>query len=152
MAWPFDSEEQLDEWVDRFITNNSEAPPADIVDLEAHFNEKHAAANENADVQTLLSDPEIFGIHNGHEEAVWRFILKVVARRPSAWAIEVLAAGLLEDIIAIRGHAFIDRIELEARRDPFFREALHGVWRNSSASDVWERLERARGTARPPNS
>lgn len=130
MAWPFDSEEQLDEWADAFVAAHLEQQD------DGRVSEASALANE----------PSLLATHMGHAEALWTFILKVVARRPSEWALEVLAAGPLEDLIADKGHYFIDRIELEARRDPVFRRTLHGVWRNASSQEVWDRVVRARGS------
>lgn len=76
---------------------------------------------------------------------MWQFILKVVAKRPSEWTLCMLAAGPIEDLIGECGDAFIDRIEVEARRDPVFRRALHGVWKSTSSQDVWNRIVQARG-------
>lgn len=153
MAWPFDSEEQLDEWVERFIEDHKEKPPDDPDEIEAYVQAKFKAKAEEAegagagDIQALFSDPDIFAIHRGHEEAVWRFILKVIARRPPEWTLGYLAAGLLEDLIALRGDAFIDRIEAEACRNALFRETLLGVWQSRTPPELWARVERARGTA-----
>ena len=147
MAWPFDSEGQLDEWVDRFIEEHSKPLPDDPAELEAYFNAKAQAEPASDDIEALLSNPDIFAIHRGHEEAVWRFILKVVARRAPKQVLGYLAAGLLEDLIALRGEAFIDRIEVEARLNPLFRQTLHGVWQNRTPPDLWTRVERARGLA-----
>lgn len=145
MAWPFDSEEQLDEWVEAFIEEHKEEPPDDPDALEAFLHAKAAAKSQGADIETQMSDPDIFAIHQGHEEDVWRFILKVIARRPPKHVLGYLAAGLLEDLIAFRGSQFIDRIEAEAEKDPLFRNTLHGVWRSASSEEIWERVVRARG-------
>lgn len=145
MAWPFDSEAQLDEWVDQFIGEHSKPLPDDPEKLEAYFSAKAQATSGNEDIETILSNPDIFAIHRGHEEAVWRFVLKVVARRAPEQVLGYLAAGLLEDLIALRGAAFIDRIETEAWLNPLFRQTLHGVWQNRTPSDLWARVERARG-------
>lgn len=152
MAWPFDSEEQLDEWADQFIEEHGKPLPDDPAELEAHFNAKAQAGPVNDDIEALLSNPDIFAIHRGHEEAVWRFILKVVARRAPEQVLGYLAAGLLEDLIALRGEAFINRIETEARSSPLFRRTLHGVWQNRTPPDLWARVELARGAAPQPNS
>jgi hypothetical protein len=156
MTWPFDSEEQLDEWVEQFIEDHKDEPPDDPDERAVFFEARLQAraeryAKDNAgNIQALFSDPDIFAIHRGHEEAVWRFILKVIARRPPELVLGYLAAGLLEDLIAERGAAFIDRIEVEARRNPLFRETLLRVWQNSTPPDLWARVERARGTLPAP--
>ncbi|GAA4781087.1 DUF6869 domain-containing protein [Lysobacter hankyongensis] len=149
MAWPFDNESQLDEWVERFIERHKERPPEDPEDIDACLQAQSNAETEapSADeIEALLSDPDLFAIHHGHEEAVWRFILKVIARHPPEWTLEMLAVGPLEDLIALRGVAFIDRIESEARENHLFREILLDVWQNRTPPDIWVRVERARGT------
>lgn len=158
MAWPFDSEEQLDEWVEQFIEDHKDKPPDDPDELAAFFEARSQAKAERyakdnpSDIQALLSDPDIFALHRGHEEAVWRFILKVIARRPPEWTLGYLAAGLIEDLIALHGAAFIDRIEAEAGRNPLFHETLLAVWQNSTPPDLWARVERVRGTAPPDHA
>ena len=58
-----------------------------------------------------------------------------------------LAAGPLEDLLVRHGITVIDRVEAAASRDSDFRELLVGVWRNGMAPAVWERVQRAAGTA-----
>ncbi|MBV6836809.1 hypothetical protein KWH01_05840 [Xanthomonas campestris pv. merremiae] len=79
----------------------------------------------------------------GSEES-WATILAILAKNPPDSVIGVLAAGPLEDLIQDSGLHYIDRIELEARRNPAFRQLLGGVWR-SGTPEVWARVEAARG-------
>ncbi|MBX3711901.1 MAG: hypothetical protein KF800_08090 [Lysobacter sp.] len=136
MAWPFDSEAQLDEWVEAYIAAHREQPTTD---------------QQRADA-ALASEPaySAFGVGNPQAEAIWRFILKVVAKQPSDWTLGMLAAGPIEDLIGECGDDFIDRIEAAARRDPIFRRTLHGVWRTTSSEDVWARVMAARGLEEEP--
>ncbi len=147
MTWPFDSDEQLDEWVDQFIEEHSKPLPDDPEEIEAYFSAKTETESQNEDIEALLSNPDIFALHRGHEEAVWRFILKVIGRDAPKQVLDYLAAGLLEDLIALHGEPFIDRIETEARLSPLFRQTLHGVWQNRTPPDLWARVELARGPA-----
>lgn len=136
MAWPFDREEQLDEWVETY--------------LSAH--ESQATTETQLEAAGLASEPaySLFLDGNQHAEAIWCFILKVVARRPPDWTLGTLAAGPLEDLIAVCGLDFIERIEIEARRDPIFRKTLHGVWQSTTSEALWARVERIRGAYSPP--
>lgn len=131
MAWPFDSEEQLDEWVDVYIAAHHERPMTE----------------QQREDATLASEPaySAFGVGNPQAEAIWRFILKVVAKQPSDWTLGMLAAGPIEDLIGECGDDFIHRIEAEAQCDPVFRRTLHGVWRTTSTQLVWDRVVMARG-------
>lgn len=73
----------------------------------------------------------------------WLAILAILSRNPPEPVIGVLAAGALEDLIDDYGPQFIDRIELEARRNPAFRHLLGGVWESSTPA-IWARIETAR--------
>ena len=81
----------------------------------------------------------------GHAEDAWIAILEIVARKPPAQVISMLAAGPLEDLINKWGASFIERIELKARQEPDFRHVLGGVWQCRSP-EVWARISRLRGT------
>ncbi|RNF86408.1 DUF6869 domain-containing protein [Montanilutibacter psychrotolerans] len=77
-------------------------------------------------------------------EDCWTAIRAVLSRNPADSILGMLAAGPLEDLVQHAGPQFIDRIELEARRNPAFRHLLGGVW-ESSTPDVWARISAARG-------
>jgi hypothetical protein len=77
-------------------------------------------------------------------EELWQGILEVLSRNPSETVLGMLAAGPLEDLIHYHGPAYVEAIELEARRNPSFRHLLGGVW-ESSTPEVWHRIESARG-------
>ncbi|WP_407067648.1 DUF6869 domain-containing protein [Marilutibacter alkalisoli] len=79
-------------------------------------------------------------------EDCWAAILEILSRNPPESVIGALAAGPLEDLIDASGPEFIERIELQARRDPAFRHMLGGVWASSTPS-IWSRVEAARGVA-----
>ena len=130
MTWPFDSEAQLDEWVEAYIVAHRERPTTD---------------QQRADA-ALASEPaySAFGVGNPQAETIWRFILKVIAKRPSEWTLGMLAVGPIEDLIGECGDEFIDRIEAAAQRDPIFRRTLHGIRGTTSSEDVWARVVAAR--------
>jgi hypothetical protein len=78
-------------------------------------------------------------------EAVWQAVLRIIQRELSARQISLLAAGPVEDLLALHGAQFIDRIEAEARRSPSFAHVLGGVRRRDIPQEIWERVEAARG-------
>ena len=53
------------------------------------------------------------------------FILEVLKRNPPDEAVGQLGASVLEDLLAKRGEAVIDRVETDARRNPKFRRLLN---------------------------
>ncbi len=79
-------------------------------------------------------------------EAVWEAVLRLMQRELSEQQITLLAAGPVEDLLAHHGARFIDRIEAEAQRSPAFAQLLGGVWQNTIPSDIWQRVEAARGS------
>ena len=104
-------------------------------------------------------DPELFGVEhplwwavekaiyatgNTSGDELFEFILAVLEKDPPDTVIAVLAAGPLEELISCSGRDYIDRIELEAARNPKFRHLLGGVWKASTVDSVWNRIEAVR--------
>jgi uncharacterized protein DUF6869 len=80
-------------------------------------------------------------------ERAWLVIQLIFAACRDDLERACLAAGPLEDLLAKHGPSFIDRVEQAAANDNDFRELLVGVWRNGIDHPIWERLQRAAGTA-----
>jgi len=78
-------------------------------------------------------------------EAVWQAVLRLMQHELSEEQIALLAAGPVEDLLALYGAQFIDRMEAEARRSPAFAHVLGGVWRRGMPEALWQRVELARG-------
>ncbi len=74
-------------------------------------------------------------------ETLWLLILAIHRKDQSVAIQQVLSAGPMEDLLAEHGDVFIDRVEVEARRDPSFAKVLGGVWQNSMSDEVWKRLQ-----------
>jgi hypothetical protein len=74
-------------------------------------------------------------------EILWAMILAIHTRDQSVHIREVLSAGPLENLLALHGEQFIDRVESEARRDPSFAKLLGGVWKNRMSDAVWQRVQ-----------
>ena len=79
-------------------------------------------------------------------EFVWDVIMQLIQRDLSEEQLALLAAGPLEDLLALHGTHFIDRIEQQAQSSPKFAHLLGGVWRRGMPSEIWDRVERARGS------
>lgn len=78
-------------------------------------------------------------------EAVWQAVLRIMQHELSVDQVSLLAAGPVEDLLALYGGQFIDRIEAEAQRSPAFAHVLGGVWRRDIPLEIWQRVEAARG-------
>jgi hypothetical protein len=50
---------------------------------------------------------------------------------------------MLEDLLAIHGDKFIDRIEAEAQVDPSSAKLLVGVWKRQMSDEFWGRVQAA---------
>lgn len=98
--------------------------------------EKHFWAYEGLD-EMIHDDPE----------AAWRIILAICERDKSDHIVGAVSAGPLEDLLALHGPKFIDRVEARAASDPSFRDLLGGVWRNAMTKDIWKRVRKSRSRA-----
>ncbi len=79
-------------------------------------------------------------------EVAWPAILQILERELTEDQTAVLAAGPLEDLLAVHGPQFIERVEREAERSPRLNHLLGGVWQNQIRQEIWERIQRARRT------
>jgi hypothetical protein len=74
-------------------------------------------------------------------EELWLLILEIHHRDQTIAIQEVLSAGPVEDLLAMHGDTFIERVEAEARRDPLFAKLLGGVWKSNMSDAIWDRLQ-----------
>lgn len=77
---------------------------------------------------------EIFAAWEAVNDAViedpdsgWELVLQLVEAAPDNAILANVAAGPLEDLIRLWSSRLIDRLEVQARRDPKFRRCLTGV-------------------------
>jgi hypothetical protein len=84
---------------------------------------------------------DLYDLEYGDPETLWLLILEVHRRDKSVAIQQVLSAGPIEDLLAKHGENFIERIEIEARRDPLFANLLGGVWKNCMSDQTWIRLQ-----------
>jgi hypothetical protein len=78
-------------------------------------------------------------------ERAWPILLRLIELAPSDTAVDVIAAGPLENLLCLHGEAFIERVEKQAKADSRFRFALGGVWRNVIPEPIWRRVNRITG-------
>lgn len=76
-------------------------------------------------------------------EQAWAAILAALQDSRMDPHLGALAAGPLEDLLALHGPQFIARVEDAARSDPKFAHLLGGVWRFTMSDDVWARVQLA---------
>src|SRR4029453_10263287 len=88
---------------------------------------------------------ELYDLVREQPSVAWELILSILERDHGDQVLMNLSAGPLEDLLVEHGESFIDRVEQEAQRDPWFRNLLGGVWKNAIDDRVWARVEAARG-------
>lgn len=71
-------------------------------------------------------------------------ILEILDHTPSNETKEVLAAGPLEQVLAVNGSKIIERVERLANANPAFANLLGGVWQNDMSDDIWQRVKNVR--------
>src|SRR5437764_970075 len=69
---------------------------------------------------------DLYELEYEDPETLWQLILTIHSKDQSSQIQEVLAAGLVEDLLAKHGDTFIDRVELQAQQDPQFAK-LQGL-------------------------
>lgn len=73
----------------------------------------------------------------------FNLVLQILAKTQNDFVLSNLAAGPLEDLLARHGSVVIERVEHHAKVNDRFRDLLAGVWRNTIAEDIWQRVESA---------
>jgi hypothetical protein len=107
---------------------------------EAWIRNRHAAKGSPEREATEWAI-ETYDLLYDDPETLWLLILAIHARDHSPPVQELLSAGEVEDLLAMHGGIFIERIEAEARRDQAFAKLLGGVWKNAMADEIWERVQ-----------
>jgi hypothetical protein len=77
---------------------------------------------------------------NDQPEVAWQAILSAMEQPRMKPYLGIIAAGPLEDLLALHGTAFIERVEREAVSNPRFAWLLGGIWQSKIAEEVWSRV------------
>jgi hypothetical protein len=86
----------------------------------------HAAGSRGSDPR-FSAWAEVDDLVRRDPEAGWALILELIAAAPDDRILANVAAGPLEDLLSRVAERFIDRVEVEARRDLKFRRCLTGL-------------------------
>src|SRR6266702_8703892 len=84
--------------------------------LEYH---RRGASLTQRETVAWVTDAE-YDLRYEQPEELWKLILEIHKRDHSNTIQEVLSAGLVEDLLAMHGEQFIERVEEEAKTDPLF--------------------------------
>ena len=89
-------------------------------------------------------DSSLLEVCTDQPECAWVAVLEILQRNLSSDEEALLAAGPLENLLALHGGVFIDRVERAAASDPRFNYLLGGVWRSGIPEEIWNRIQAAR--------
>ena len=92
---------------------------------------KEFTKDENASTHAWAWDAE-FDLKYDNPELLWELIQEINRIDQSSSVAEVLAAGPLEDLLAMHGEKFIELVEEKAKKDQSFAFLLGGVWQNDN--------------------
>jgi hypothetical protein len=96
------------------------------------------AANPSGD---FTGHSEFIWIIENEPEKGWSAILAALADPKQESYLGIMAAGPLEDLLSFHGEKFIERIELEAKKNPKFAWMLGGVWKHTMTDEIWARVQ-----------
>ena len=74
----------------------------------------------------------------------WVIMLKILEITDDPKVLQVLSAGLLEDLLSIHPEKIIDYVESEAEKNPKFKDLLKGVWKSDIPDNIWNRVQKSR--------
>jgi len=94
--------------------------------------------------QRTDGDATMYDVVHDEPEIAWPAILQILEHELTEDQTAVLAAGALEDLLAVHGAQFIERVEQEALRNPRLNHLLGGVWQNELPREIWDRVQKAR--------
>ena len=77
-----------------------------------------------------------------HPARAWEAIMKVTEDPRAKTFLGLLAAGPLEDLLALHGDEYIDQVEAAAYENPTFARMLLGVAKFTMSDAIWERVQR----------
>jgi len=102
---------------------------------------KYWRAPTSAEREAYVDAADDYDLLRDEPETAWLLILEIHRQDQSMAIKQVLSAGLVEDLLALHGDAFIDRVETKAQQDPQFAKLLGGVWKFTMSDAVWTRLQ-----------
>jgi len=93
--------------------------------------------------ENLWAAEKLWGLNEDDPETAWIVINKILSLDDSNTVLECLSAGPLEELLSNHGPDFIDRIEMEAKKNNKFAFLLGGVWKSSINDDIYKRVQAA---------
>lgn len=89
----------------------------------------------------LIGWSEFDWLVHDYPEVAWQAILQALDQPRMEPYLGTLAAGPLEDLLALHGDQIIERVEETAKANPRFAWLLGGIWRHTISDPVWSRVQ-----------
>ncbi len=90
-----------------------------------------------------VDDFEYEAVYENPDQALY-FVLEILKQPIKNESTEVLAAGPLEQVLAVHGPKIIEKVEQLAESNDEFAILLGGVWQNDISDEVWKRVKKVR--------
>ena len=71
----------------------------------------------------------------------WDIILEIIEQTDDEWILTNVAAGPLENLLALNSEAVISFVEIEVRSNEKLKSILSGIWKNLIPDEIWERIQ-----------
>src|SRR5690349_11363174 len=115
---PHSDKEIAETWISYNLWSASRPPPSNNSTDE--LRERDAEAERHG----FWAWEAVNALVREHPDHAWTMILRLVELSPDERTLANVAGGPLEDLVGLQPHAFIDRIEEQARKDSRFRRCL----------------------------
>ena len=109
------------------MTINRRLSADDVRKLVTAYVARYASAETGGDNSSLWVFEEVSALTLKQPADAFTFIVEALKQELSDFCMANLAAGPLEDLLALHGGTVIDWVEIEAKRNPAFDDLLGGV-------------------------
>src|SRR5262249_50028490 len=131
----YSDEELARAWIRRFSQNRPSILLADNADAQMRDEQR-------TEVETKWAFDELEQLVESDPPHAWTVILCILGlSHQDGGALDNLAAGPLETLLARHGRDVVEWVEAEAKSNPKFRDLLKGVWGNAIDKSVWTRVQ-----------
>jgi hypothetical protein len=130
----YSDEEIARAWIRRFSQNRTSILLAGDADAQIRDDQR-------IEVETKWAFDELEKLVENDPARAWAVILCILnTAHQDENALDNLAAGPLETLLARHGRDVVERVEAEAKANPKFKKLLKGVWGNAIDEAVWAKV------------
>ena len=135
----YSDEELARAWIRRFSQSRTSILLAGDADAQMQDDQR-------IEVETKWAFDELEKLVENDPARAWAVILCILSTaHQDENALDNLAAGPLETLLARHGRDVVEWVEAEAKANPKFKELLKGVWGNAIDEAVWAKVRSLSG-------